>query len=132
MCNKAIREVLLITVLCNKQKVLLAERAQLGGPILRETDRNGNLNIRLWENGRVELWEEKLRLRPPFTGNAATAWGTGKEATALAEYCKITGSNVSEECMFKVRHYPTAHQTLGRPDTTHCLNPYQTGLKKEC
>eukprot|EP00850_Spirogloea_muscicola_P017714 SM000155S01643 [mRNA] locus=s155:37433:41851:- [translate_table: standard] len=29
-----------------------------------------------WPRGRVELWEEKIGLREPFRGNAATRWGT--------------------------------------------------------
>ena len=41
---------------------------------------------RFWPEGRVRLWEEKLQLRTPFAGNAATQWGTVQEDVALSCY----------------------------------------------
>lgn len=43
-------------------------------------------DCRLFEGGRKTLWAEKLGLVPKFAGNAATQWGTGREAIALQRY----------------------------------------------
>ena len=49
---------------------------------------------RFWPEGRVALWEEKLALRPGFAGNAATAWGTVSEDTAL-QRCALADTSLS-------------------------------------
>eukprot|EP00850_Spirogloea_muscicola_P025080 SM002148S06708 [mRNA] locus=s2148:98:1859:+ [translate_table: standard] len=54
-----------------------------------------------WPRGRVELWEEKIGLREPFRGNAATRWGTKKEAVAIEEYKRVT-CNAVERKAFQV------------------------------
>lgn len=41
---------------------------------------------RMFSGGREALWEEKLGLAPKFAGNAATAWGTSREADALLRF----------------------------------------------
>ena len=56
-----------------------------------------------WRGGREELWEEKLGLKPAFSGNDATEWGTEREDEALEAYQAATGRSVSQECMFKAR-----------------------------
>ena len=43
-----------------------------------------------WPEGRVRLWEEKLQLRSPFKGNAATQWGTVQEDVALRCYSEVS------------------------------------------
>ncbi len=60
----------------------------------------------------MELWEEKLGLRPKFAGNAATQWGTRREPEALQLYEAITGQQVSP-CMFRVRRADDVHGWLG-------------------
>ena len=45
---------------------------------------------RFWPEGRVRLWEEKLQLRSPFKGNAATQWGTVQEDVALRCYSEVS------------------------------------------
>jgi hypothetical protein len=47
--------------------------------------------IRFWPEGRLRLWEEKLQLRTPFAGNAATQWGTVQEDVALKCYTEVSG-----------------------------------------
>lgn len=37
----------------------------------------------------MQLWEEKLQLRAPFKGNAATQWGTVQEDVALQCYIEV-------------------------------------------
>ncbi len=37
----------------------------------------------------MQLWEEKLQLRAPFKGNAATQWGTVQEDVALQCYTEV-------------------------------------------
>lgn len=46
---------------------------------------------RFWPEGRLRLWEEKLHLRTPFAGNAATQWGTVQEDVALKCYTEVSG-----------------------------------------
>ena len=46
---------------------------------------------RFWPEGRLRLWEEKLQLRTPFAGNAATQWGTVQEDVALKCYTEVSG-----------------------------------------
>lgn len=41
---------------------------------------------RLFDGRRETLWAEKLGLVPRFAGNAATQWGTNREALALGRY----------------------------------------------
>ncbi|KAK9819245.1 hypothetical protein WJX81_006301 [Elliptochloris bilobata] len=65
-----------------------------------------------WPEGRVVLWEEKLALRPGFQGNAATAWGTVQEDTALQRYGELTGQRV-EGCRFRVLRDDDVHGWLG-------------------
>ena len=47
--------------------------------------------FRFWPEGRLRLWEEKLQLRTPFAGNAATQWGTVQEDVALKCYTEVSG-----------------------------------------
>ena len=61
---------------------------------------------------RNTLWEEKIGLRAPFAGNAATAWGVRSESIALQRYCQLTGQHV-EPCMFKTKHEDPPHAWLG-------------------
>eukprot|EP00191_Tetraselmis_sp_GSL018_P020601 CAMPEP_0177584406 /NCGR_PEP_ID=MMETSP0419_2-20121207/3875_1 /TAXON_ID=582737 /ORGANISM="Tetraselmis sp., Strain GSL018" /LENGTH=456 /DNA_ID=CAMNT_0019073935 /DNA_START=119 /DNA_END=1491 /DNA_ORIENTATION=- len=66
-----------------------------------------------WRQGRRELWEEKLGLRPRFSGNSATEWGVEQEATALNDYQRLTGHQVATDCMFKVLRGGPAHSWIG-------------------
>ncbi|KAL2650725.1 hypothetical protein R1flu_018853 [Riccia fluitans] len=50
---------------------------------------------------RAELWEEKIGLREPFSGNEATRWGSTQEAVAVEKYKAITGNYV-EHVAFKI------------------------------
>ncbi|GAB4816198.1 hypothetical protein N2152v2_003244 [Parachlorella kessleri] len=61
---------------------------------------------------REGLWEEKVGLRAPFAGNAATSWGTKSEALALGDYELNTGQSI-QGCMFQVKHDDMAHGWLG-------------------
>lgn len=54
-----------------------------------------------WKTGRIDLWEEKIGLRKPFTGNQATQWGTDQEAGAIERYRQITG-NLVDSIAFKI------------------------------
>ena len=45
----------------------------------------------MFAGGREALWEEKLGLAPKFAGNAATQWGTGREAEALLRLAICAG-----------------------------------------
>lgn len=47
----------------------------------------------------MALWEEKLALRPTFAGNAATAWGTVSEDTALQRCAGSCASFFTEGCI---------------------------------
>lgn len=47
-----------------------------------------------WDGGRSALWEEKLKLRPRFAGNAATMWGTSSEDLAL-QRCVLRATAMS-------------------------------------
>ena len=49
---------------------------------------------RFWDGGRSALWEEKLKLRPRFAGNAATMWGTSSEELAL-QRCVLRATAVA-------------------------------------
>ena len=55
-----------------------------------------------FDGSRQELWKEKIGLRPPFEGNAATQWGTTHEPEALAAYCALTGFTVSRHLSFQL------------------------------
>jgi len=66
-----------------------------------------------WQDGRVELWEEKVGLRGPFAGNEATSWGSAKEEHALRSYSAITGNAVADDCMFKMLQDDPAHSWIG-------------------
>ncbi|KAK9863175.1 hypothetical protein WJX84_006084 [Apatococcus fuscideae] len=65
-----------------------------------------------WPEGRESLWEEKLGLKEKFKGNAATAWGTRRESSALGRYTELTGRSV-ESCSFKVLRDDEVHGWLG-------------------
>ncbi|CAM6107507.1 unnamed protein product [Calypogeia fissa] len=56
-----------------------------------------------WGARRVELWEEKIGIREPFAGNAATVWGSSAEANAIEKYKEITGNGV-DHVAFKIYH----------------------------
>ena len=60
----------------------------------------------------MELWEEKVGLAPGFQGNAATAWGTRREADAMTAYAAATGQLLSA-CRFQVLRDDDAHGWLG-------------------
>ena len=61
---------------------------------------------------RESLWEEKVGLAVPFSGNEATAWGTTMEPYALSTFEELTGQRV-ESCMFRVKHDDPPHGWLG-------------------
>jgi putative phage-type endonuclease len=65
-----------------------------------------------FDGDRMALWEEKVGLKAPFAGNAATQWGTKSEALALENYCHFTGQTV-EQCMFKMKRDDPPHAWLG-------------------
>ena len=46
---------------------------------------------------RVQLWEEKAGLAPPFAGNEYTRWGTRVEDAAVLRYSELTGNSVRHE-----------------------------------
>ncbi|BFI25296.1 hypothetical protein MPTK2_1g19780 [Marchantia polymorpha subsp. ruderalis] len=50
---------------------------------------------------RAELWEEKIGIKEPFSGNEATRWGTSQEAGAVEKYKDITGNGV-DHVAFKI------------------------------
>ena len=54
-----------------------------------------------FNDGRTELWEEKIGMRPKFAGNEATEWGTVTEEPALERYQEVTGHIVTAQS-FKV------------------------------
>lgn len=51
----------------------------------------------------MRFWKEALKLAPPFIGNAATRWGTKKEATALNQFrAWADGVFAVHQCSFDV------------------------------
>ncbi|CAI5502427.1 unnamed protein product [Closterium sp. Naga37s-1] len=50
--------------------------------------------VGFFPGGRQQLWEEKVGLKVPFAGNAATDWGQEKEGEALMAYERIIGGKV--------------------------------------
>jgi len=58
-------------------------------------------HCRFFQNGRVELWGEKVGIGEPFKGNAATEWGTKKEPVAQQRYLEVTGHRVTPDA-FKI------------------------------
>ena len=65
-----------------------------------------------WRGGRNELWEEKLSLAEPFSGNDATEWGSGREDEAVEAYKRLTNADVSH-LMFRVLSPDEAELWLG-------------------
>lgn len=65
-----------------------------------------------WRGGRNELWEEKLGLAEPFSGNEATEWGSSKEDEAVEAYKRLTGADVSH-MLFRVLSPDEAELWLG-------------------
>ena len=61
---------------------------------------------------RIRLWEEKLDLRAPFAGNAATEAGTEREPLALADYISLS-RHVVRPCGFQTLRNDDAHSWLG-------------------
>jgi len=52
----------------------------------------------MWgERALLDFWEERVGLRAPFRGNAATAWGSRTEAVAARAYTRLTGRPVDRE-----------------------------------
>jgi uracil-DNA glycosylase len=51
--------------------------------------------VGFWREGRVSLWEEKLGIGIPFSGNDATEWGTKTEDEACEAYAALTNASVS-------------------------------------
>ncbi|XP_019055932.1 PREDICTED: uncharacterized protein LOC104612904 isoform X2 [Nelumbo nucifera] len=51
--------------------------------------------VGFWPGRRVQLWQEKIGVIEPFTGNLATCWSNIKEEEALERYKLITGNTVS-------------------------------------
>ena len=51
--------------------------------------------VGFWRDGRNALWEEKLGIGIPFTGNEATEWGTKTEDEACEAYAALTNASVS-------------------------------------
>ena len=51
--------------------------------------------VGFWRDGRNALWEEKLEIGIPFTGNEATEWGTKTEDEACEAYAALTNASVS-------------------------------------
>lgn len=58
----------------------------------------------------MQLWEEKLGLRKPFAGNAATQWGTRQEPIAL-ERC--AAKNLSSNMTILVKQCASIGHCLG-------------------
>ena len=58
------------------------------------------------------MWEEKLGLREPFAGNQATRHGNSFEATALADYERLSQHSVLS-CGFRTLRDDDAHNWLG-------------------
>lgn len=65
-----------------------------------------------FEGDRLGLWEEKVGLKEPFSGNEATRWGTRSEPLALSAYEQLAGNSV-DGCMFKLKHNDAPHGWLG-------------------
>ncbi len=59
-----------------------------------------------------------MGLRPPFAGNAATAWGTRSEPLALEDYYRSTGgAPPPQEHVFKLSHLWVGPTDLSWPHT---------------
>ena len=61
----------------------------------------GGILCSFFNDGRTELWEEKIGMRPKFAGNEATEWGIVTEEPALERYQEVTGHIVTAQS-FKV------------------------------
>lgn len=60
----------------------------------------------------MDLFNEKVGLRPSFEGNMATDWGAAHEAEALEQYTAVTGHAV-QACRFRVLREDDVHGWLG-------------------
>lgn len=61
---------------------------------------------------RLQLWEQRLGLRPPVQVNAFMRWGTATEPIALERYRAVTG-NATEACNLGVLLEPQEPEWLG-------------------
>lgn len=50
--------------------------------------------IGFWPKRRIQLWEEKIGAKEPFSGNLATYWSNIRERKALEQYMEITGNRL--------------------------------------
>ncbi|CAI5520793.1 unnamed protein product [Closterium sp. Naga37s-1] len=69
--------------------------------------------VGFFPGGRQQLWEEKLGLKVPFAGNAATDWGQEKEGEALMAYERIIGGKVERKSFQIYKHEDPAFSWLG-------------------
>ena len=82
---------MLIWLLQNKKETIYAGRHHDGSLCTQKQPETAALKeaigllmlYRMFPGGRQALWKEKLGLAPKFAGNAATQWGTRREADAL-------------------------------------------------
>lgn len=60
----------------------------------------------------MDLFNEKVGLKPTFEGNMATDWGASREVEGLERYKAVTGHAV-QACRFRVLREDDAHGWLG-------------------
>ena len=60
-----------------------------------------------------EAWEQRVKLRAPFTGNAATQWGVNSEPLGVAAYERLTGAVLEHPDLGFVRDAPGDTPWLG-------------------
>ena len=60
-----------------------------------------------------EAWEQRVKLRAPFVGNAATQWGVNSEPLGVAAYERLTGAVLEHPDLGCVRDGPGDAPWLG-------------------
>ena len=61
----------------------------------------------------LEAWEQRVKLRAPFVGNAATAWGVDSEPLGVAAYERLTGAVLEHPDLGCIRDAPGEAPWLG-------------------